>query len=335
MDDDCGLSQDGGARMTGWRCAVRSLTHIMNTRRTFLQSAASAGAALIAAPLAAAPSGKRKNTLCAFTKHLQGLSFDEIADIAAGVGLDGIEAPIRPGGHVEPERVEEDLPKLAEALKKRGLEITIMTSGINQVSAEQRTETVLRTAAKLGVKRFRMLYFKYDLSKPILPQLDEWRPKIKDLVQLSSEIGIQPLLQNHSGKDYFGAPIWDAFSVMKDFKPEEFSFAFDIYHATVEGGLSWPLDLSLVSSHLGAVYFKDCKWIGRGKAEGVPLGTGQASPEFAKMLNKRGYAGPVSLHTEYMVEKGAKGRPSAEFVKASIEAFQRDLGVVREWMGWV
>jgi sugar phosphate isomerase/epimerase len=307
----------------------------MQNRRTFLTTTATAaGAALISSPLAAAPAA-RKNKLCSFTKHLQGLSFDQIADIAAECGLDGIEAPIRPGGHVEPERIEEDLPKLAEALKKRGLEITIMTSGINQVSKEQNTETVLRTAAKLGVKRYRMLYFKYDLSKPILPQLDEWRPLIQDLVQLSSEIGIQPLLQNHSGKDYFGAPVWDAYSIMKDFAPQQFSFAFDIYHATVEGGLSWPLDLSLVGDHLGAVYFKDCKWIGRGKAEGVPLGQGQASPEFARMLNKRNFSGPVSLHTEYMVEKGAAKIPSPEFVKASIEAYKRDLGVLKEWMGWM
>ena len=307
----------------------------MQNRRTFLTTAANAaGAALISSPLAAAPAAARKNKLCAFTKHLQGLSFDQIADIAAECGLDGIEAPVRPGGHVEPERIEEDLPKLAEALKKRGLEITIMTSGINQVSKEQNTETVLRTAAKLGVKRYRMLYFKYDLSKPILPQLDEWRPLIKDLVQLSSEIGIQPLIQNHSGKDYFAAPIWDAFSIMKEYKPEQFGFAFDIYHATVEGGLSWPLEFALVADHIGAAYFKDIKWISRGKAEGVPLGTGQASPDYAKMLNKRNYTGPVSLHTEYMVEKGAAKIPSPEFVKASIEAYKRDLGVLKEWMGW-
>lgn len=308
----------------------------MQDRRTFLTTVATAAGGLIASrSITAAPSGTRKNKLCAFTKHLQGLSFDQIADIAAECGLDGIEAPIRPGGHVEPARIEEDLPKLAEALKKRGLEITIMTSGINQVSKEQNTEAVLRTAAKLGVKRFRMLYFNYDLSRPILPQLDEWRPLIKDLVQLSSEIGIQPLIQNHSGKDYFAAPIWDAFSIMKDYKPERLGFAFDIYHATVEGGLSWPLEFALVADHIGAAYFKDIQWIGRGKANGVPLGTGQTSPDFAKMLNKRNYTGPVSLHTEYMVEKGAAKIPLPAFVKASIEAYKRDLGVLKEWMGWL
>ncbi len=118
---------------------------------------------------AAEPTG---NTFCFFSKHLQGLSFDDIASFAAEVGMDGVEAPIRPGGHVEPEKVEEDLPKLVEALKKQGRELTIMTSGINEVNAEQNTEAVLRTAAKLGVKRFRMLYYKYDLQKPIWPQLD-------------------------------------------------------------------------------------------------------------------------------------------------------------------
>lgn len=304
----------------------------MTDRRAFLTTAASAATStlLSTTALSAPANARRKNTLCAFTKHLQGLGYDQIADIAAQAGLDGIEAPVRPGGHVEPERVEEDLPKLAEALKKRNLEITIMTSGVNEVSAEQHTEKVLRTAAKLGVKRYRMLYFKYDLRKPILPQLDEWRPKIKDLVQLSSEIGIQPLLQNHSGKDYFGAPVWDAFSIMRDFQPAEFSFAFDIYHATVEGGLSWPLDLALVGDHLGAVYFKDPKWIGRGKAEGVPLGEGQASPDFAKTLLKKNFGGPVSLHTEYM--KGDTKDPA--FLKASLEAFQRDLKVLKEWMQW-
>jgi sugar phosphate isomerase/epimerase len=295
----------------------------MPTRRSFLATAA---AALAAPQLPAAPA---KHTLCGFTKHLQGLPFDQIADIAAQVGLNGIEAPVRPGGHVEPDRVADDLPKLVAALKQRNLELTILTSGINEVSKEQHTEQVLRTAKAQGVQRFRMLYFKYDLKKPILPQIEEWRPKIRDLVQLCDEIGIQPLIQNHSGKDYFAAPIWDAYSVMKDFKPQQLGFALDAYHSTVEGGLSWPLDMAMVADHIQAVYFKDIKWIGPGKAEGVPLGTGQVSPDFAKAILKLNFTGPISLHTEYM--KGDVKDPA--FVKASIEAFTRDFAVMKEWLG--
>ena len=296
----------------------------MPTRRHFLTTAA----AMAAFPATAQNQTKQKFTLCAFTKHLQGLAAAQIADLAAEAGLDGIEAPVRPGGHVEPAKVEEDLPKLVEALKQRNLEITILTSGVNQVSAEQRTEIVLRTAKTLGIKRFRMHYFQYDLKKPILPQIEEWRLKIRDLVQLCDEIGIQPLLQNHSGRDYFGAPIWDAFSVMKDYKHHQFGFAIDSYHTTAEGGTSWPLELALVGSHIQALYLKDLKWAAPGKSENVPLGTGLVSREFVSTLLAMGFHGPVSLHTEYM-EGDAK---DPTFQKASLEALKRDLKVVREWL---
>ena len=304
----------------------------MTTRRHFITTAIAGAASLTGGPPAFAAT-PRKNKLCAFTKHLQGLSYDAIADIGAECGLDGLESPVRPGGHVDPLKIEDELPKFIEALKKRNLELTIMTSGINQVSAEQNTEKVLRTAAKLGVKRFRMWYYKYDLKKPILPQVEEWRAKIKDLIQLCDEVGIQPLLQNHSGKDYFGAPVWDAFSIMKDFQPKQFGFALDSLHTTVEGGLSWPLEVALVKDYLGAVYFKDFKWNGP-KDETVPLGTGQVSRDFAKTILKLKFEGPISLHTEYMVDKDNKKVPDADFVKKSVEAYKRDLAVLNQWMEW-
>lgn len=267
-----------------------------------------------------------KPDYCFFTKHLQGVEFEQLADIAADLGVNGIEAPIRPGGHVVPERVEEDLPKLADALKKRGLKISIMTSGINEVSAEQNTEKVLRTAKALGVKQYRLLYQKYDLSKPIQPQLEAWRPKFKDLIALSKEIGIQPLYQNHSGKDYLGAPVWDVYSLMKDYSPAEWSFAFDIYHAIVEGSLSWPLEFNLVRDHIGAAYFKNFKW-GTKKAEPCPLGEGVAGKDYVTMLKKINFTGPVSLHVEYL--NGSIKDPA--YLPEAIKATKRDFAVLKEW----
>lgn len=299
----------------------------MNTRRQFLQTSLLSAASLASGTAVAKEKSAHK--LCAFTKHLQGLSYADIAAIAAEVGLDGIEAPVRPGGHVEPGKVADDLPKLVEALKAQGLELTILTSGINQVSEEQNTEQVLRTAKALGVRQFRMMYFKYDLKAPIEPQIAEWKPKIHDLIQLCSEIGIQPLLQNHSGKDYFGAPIWDAWSLMKNYSPQQWGFALDSFHTTVEAGMSWPIDVSLISSHIQALYFKDVKWLTPGKADGVPLGTGMVNKSMAKTVLQSGFTGPISLHTEYMKGDAAK---DAQFVKDSIAAFKRDLAVMKEWI---
>jgi sugar phosphate isomerase/epimerase len=178
------------------------------------------------------------------------------------------------------------------------------------------------------VKRFRMLYYKYDLDQPIWDQLQAVRPKIKDLVQLCDEIGIQPLFQNHSGKTYFGAPVWDIYSIMRDYKPEQFAFAFDILHATAEGGLSWPLEAALVKAHRGAVYFKDFAWKDK-KTATCPLGEGMVDEAFAKMLVKENYSGPVSLHVEYL-----QGDPKDPAILKEFKAAQdRDFKLLKQWLG--
>jgi hypothetical protein len=117
---------------------------------------------------------------------------------------------------------------------------------------------------------------------------------------------------------------------MREHSPAHWGFAVDTYHTTVEAGLSWPIDISLISSHVQAIYIKDVKWLSPGKADGVPLGTGLVNPQMVKTLLGPSFTGPISLHTEYMKGDAAKD-PS--FAKASLEAFKRDLAVAKEWVG--
>jgi len=261
-----------------------------------------------------------------FTKHFQGLEFEALADAIAETGVQGVDAPIRKGGHVEPERVEDDLPKLAEALSKRGLKMNLITSGINAVADDQHTEKVLRAARAVGVTHYRMNYFRYDLAKPIWPQINEWRPMIKDLVALSKEIGITPTYQNHSGKNFFGGPIWDVYGIMHDYPAGDFAFAFDIMHAMIEGGKSWPLELELVQQHIGVVYFKNFKWAD-GKFDNVPLAEGAVKADYVKALKKLKWQGPVSLHVEYL-----KGSVKDEgYLKNAIAMTKADYETLRAW----
>jgi len=295
------------------------------TRRDFLRLAALGTVATALPAPAAAPA---KQEFCFFTKHLLGLEFDRLADITAELGLNGIEAPVRPGGHVEPAKVADDLPKLAEAFQKRGLRISLLTSAITEVSDAQHTEKVLRAAKAAGVPGYRMGYNKYDLSKPIWPQIESWRSKFKDLIQLSEEIGIQPLYQNHSGKDYLGAPIWDVYELMRSYTPQQWGFAFDIYHATAEGSSSWPLELNLVKDRIGAAYFKNFQWGAAGKKiKACPLGEGVVTKDYVTALKKTGYTGTVSLHVEYL--DGDVKDPV--YLKSAVDATRRDLAVLREW----
>ena len=107
----------------------------------------------------------------------------------AQFGYAGIEATIRRRGQVEPTEVEDGLPKLVEALRSEGLEITIMASDVNRAD-DPLMEKTLRVAAALGVKRYRMAYHQYDFAKPLRAQLDSLRPQVRELAALNKELGM-------------------------------------------------------------------------------------------------------------------------------------------------
>ena len=292
-------------------------------RRQFLSRSVIAGAAAVALkPLSADERDRRPDLrICAFEKFLQDLCYDELADVIAELGFVGIEATVRKNGHVLPERVEEDLPKLVEALKKRDLKVTTMTSDVLN-PADGPNETVLRTAKALGIDSYRMGYYTYDLKKPIQTQLDDFRPQLNELAALNRELGITALYQNHSGSKYVGSTLWDIYGLIKNLPKREVGLAFDIRHASVEAGLSWPVLYNLVKSHIGILYAKDFQWEGR-KAIHVPLGTGRVDPKFFLQARADGFDGPISLHVEYLGKEG---------VEANVDALRRDLKVLRGWL---
>jgi sugar phosphate isomerase/epimerase len=296
-------------------------------RRQFLACLAATGL-LERGRLAAAETSRQPvarmtdRPICAFVKFIQELSFDELARTVAELGFDGIEATIRKGGQILPENVEDELPKLVEALQRQNLEITVMTSDVND-PRDALTEKVLRTAAGQGVKRYRMSYYRYDLDRPVLPQIEEYRKTARELAAMNRELGLTAVYQNHSGARYLGASVWDLQRLLDGISPQEIGIAFDIRHATVEGGLAWPVSWNLVQPHLQAVYVKDFVWDGR-RPRNVPLGSGLVDPDFFKLLQKADRSIPVSLHIEYL-EKAGLG-PNLAALKEDLGKLQRLLG---------
>lgn len=274
------------------------------------------------------PAEEKKNTskqpICVFTKPFNSLSFEELADRIAELGFDGIEAPIRPGGHIEPKKVADELPRLVEALAKRNLKITVMTSDINDPDSAL-NEKVLSVASDLGIERYRMKYFNYDLKRPIEEQLKEWRPKFVDLAAMNKELGITAVYQNHAGNKNLGAALWDLPIVLRGISPKEIGIAYDIRHASIEGGMSWPITFQRILPHLDTVYVKDAKWIGR-KATNVPLGEGIVDPKFFKMLKAAKFEGPISLHEEYLDHR------KPELVEEHLQAIKKDHEVLMNWL---
>lgn len=298
------------------------------TRRSFITAAATAAAVLAAAPshLLAQGAAEKRFKIIGFTKPFQKLNFEDTADTVAEIGWDGVECPVRPSGQgqIEPERAPDELPRLVEALKNRGKELTLMTTAITSVS-QPHTEQLLRTAAKLGIRRYRLGFWKYNLTKPIPDQVTEIAAQLRDLAALNKALGLQAGFQNHSGRDYVGAPVWDLWTMMKDLDPRHIGVCFDIGHATLEGGLSWPIEARLMERQFAAVFVKDFFWQRSDKgwrAQWVPLGDGMVDKTFFKWLKTTSFTGPISQHHEY---DHGEGRPM-------IAKMQKDLKMLQEWL---
>ena len=167
-----------------------------------------------------------------------------------------------------------------------------------------------------------MAYHRYDLKKPIAPQLNNIKSKLKELEAMNKEIGIQALYQNHSGKYYFGAPLWDVYQTFQGLDPNYLGLAFDTGHTTIEGGKSWPIEYQLLKPFIQSVYVKDPTFKD-GKFGWAPLGEGIVSKQMYSGIKKDKIQGPINLHVEYLSHKDPANEPKFK------EAFKRDIKKLR------
>ena len=262
-----------------------------------------------------------------FSKHLQWLDYPNMAKTAREMGFDGIDLTVRPGGHVLPEKVEEDLPRAVEAIHKAGLKAELITTAITSAE-EKHTEKIIKTASQLGVKYYRMGWLKYAKDKPIAGQLENYKGQFKELEQMNGYYNIHGAYQNHAG-DSVGSPVWDIWYLIRDLDPQWLGCRFDVRHAMVEGMNSWTVGLRLLQPYIRSLDFKDFQWKkeeGRWKVENVPIGEGAVDfPAYFQLLEELKVEAPVTLHVEYPLGGANEGATQITIpAEAVFEAISKD-----------
>src|SRR5215217_4403194 len=251
---------------------------------------------------ASAPASAPEEWLIAvFSKPLQWLPFADVGPAIAEAGFNAVDLTVRPGGHVLPERVEDDLPRAVETLRRSGLAVPMITTAITDAS-DPLTRRVLEMARKVGVSHYRMGYWTYPASIPPLQALRDLKPRVAEIASLNRELGIRGGYQNHAGTRV-GSSVWDV-GMLLEGVGVELGVQYDICHATVEGGESWPMTLRMIAPRIDTIAVKDFHWErksdGRWAVLDVPLGTGAVSFEpYLRQLLAIGPLPPVTMHFEY------------------------------------
>jgi len=240
-----------------------------------------------------------------------------------------------------PERVETDLPAAVAAADRSGIRVYMITTSI--INAEDPvTVKILKTASSLGIRHYRTGYGHYDNSMTIEENMKMMQEKLQKLAEINEKFSISGEYQNHSGmageRNYFGGPLWDIAGVLKKIGSDWIGSQYDIYHAMIEGGYSWPVDLRLMAPYIRSLDIKDFIWTkrdnGKWSSDTVPLGEGMIDfPAYFRLLKQLNVRCPVSLHFEYPLGGAEHGSRELTMKREDVlAAMKKDLLTLRNYL---
>jgi sugar phosphate isomerase/epimerase len=267
----------------------------------------------------------KRNLITVFSKPWPEKSLPELADFIAGLGLDGVELPVRPGFQVTAEKVATDLPRAAALFKQRGLAIRSV--------AGPEDEVTIRAMGEAGIPILRVMA-KIDLKIGYMASIDEIRRRWDALIPTLEKNKVTIGVQNHC--DYFVGSAIGLVHLIGKYERKHVAAVLDTAHCGLDGepddmaiDIAWPR-LCLVN--LKSAFWRmvtgpeveDVVW----KKYWTSGRFGITSwPKVIADLARRGYAGDYCLTAEYSNPDGSgdlKGDAVNRLIKEDI-ALAREL----------
>jgi sugar phosphate isomerase/epimerase len=244
----------------------------------------------------------KSNLMTVFTKPWPEKTLPELADFVAGLGLDGVELPVRPGFQVTPDRVA-DLPGAAGVFKQRGISIRSV--------AGPEDEATIRALGEAGIPILRVMA-RIDMKVGYMASVDACRRRWEALVPVLEKTGVTIGVQNHC--DYNVGSAIGLVHLVGGFDRRHVAVVLDPAHCGLDGepddmaiDIAWP--------HLALVNLKSAFWrMASGpEVEDVQWKkhwtTGRFGitswPRVIAELARRGYKGDYCLTAEYSGPDGS------------------------------
>ncbi len=272
--------------------------------------------------------------LVMFSKHLGSLSVAEAGRVVQGLGFQGVDLTVRPGGHVLPEKVRTDLPAAVRTLGDLGLTVPMLTTGITGAE-EPHAEAIVATAAQLGIRNLKLGYWRYQPFGQLQAQLDRARKLMDGLETLARKHDVRACIHIHSG-NYLSAEAGNIYLLLKDRDPHHVGAYLDPGHMTLEGGAGgWMQGIDLLQGYISMVAVKSFGHFPEKNPETgevtwkhllVPLKEGIVRwREVFACLKQAGWDGVVTFHSEYQGSHSWKDLSVEELIAQTRE----DLAYLR------
>jgi sugar phosphate isomerase/epimerase len=211
------------------------------------------------APAAAAPSGPvTKLKVDIYSRHLQWLRTpEEVADAALEMGYEGVNVTVRTyPGHINPEKVAQELPPFVKVLRDRGLLVRQITTNIADVDSPN-AEAIIATASSLGITHFWWGTYRYEAGKPIFAQLDGFRPRVAKIAAMAEKYKMTASYHTYSMPNTVGSAMWDLLHLLREHDPKYVGFHYDTGHEAHHINGLWEVNMKSAGPYISAVAVKD------------------------------------------------------------------------------
>jgi len=240
-----------------------------------------------------------------------------LADRVAGLGLQGVELPVRPGYQVTPETAAAGLPAAARTFAERGLEIRSIAGSID--------EATIAACGEAGVPVIRICVA-IDPAVGFRATVEDYRRRFDALVPVLERHGVAIGVQNHSGAQIGSAA--GVLHLIEKYDPKHVCAVLDMAHCAVAGEPT-ALAVDILADRMrGLANFKSAfhRRVNGPEEEAVykvhwttHRHAGYSWREFVQCLRKVGFAGAYCLPAEYSHPSGKGQRMGDDAI-----AFLRD-----------
>lgn len=284
-----------------------------------------------------APATPRTLIMDAYSRALHWIrDTDALAEAAIELTCRGFQPTVQSfPGHIDPAKVKTELPAFVATMRKHGLRVKQVRGG-NQTAVDAAVEELVGTMGQVGATHYWLGTDRYELNRPILPQLDAIKTKVERFVRLNERHGTTLMYHTRAGANSVGSVVWDLLYILKDFDPKFVGFHWDTGHMAQHGPM-WETLLRTAGPYVVAMSWKDRTWQQTSPGPGgwqspmVPMGTGLVDAgAYAVALRDIGFDGPMELQVEYPLGGAEAGRETITLPREQVlGAMRKDVDTIR------
>ena len=252
-----------------------------------------------------------------------------MADKVAGLGLDGVELPVRLGYQVTPENAASGLKDATRVLSASGVEITSVASTAD--------EAIIAACGDNGIPLIRVMA-PIDLDIGYVESIESYRRQFDALLPALDRHGVAIGVQNHYG--YFVGSAIGLLHLIERYDRHHISAVLDMAHCAVDGEpTAMAVDMlkskihhqaNFKSAYHSRVNGPEDEAIFKVKWTTHQHG-GYSWSEFADCLKQVGFAGTLCLPAEYSDPMGKPQRMGDDVIPYLKQDLAHLRSLVANW----